>query len=167
MKLQQYIDNNKEFEEILILNHKEFHEHFASISEMFDKDVKLEKSIWDGKYFTVKFEINDDIYTFKAMENDKNEYSILFYSFGKNLFDVKGDKTYTGEVFSAIKKSLHLLINSRDVDMFWFNTNEPKLIKLYDKLLKKMEKEFKDFEYDRSLMKGKHKFWRFKRKRII
>jgi len=166
MRLQQYLDEgSEEFYDILASNHKKFHEHMTSMDEMFDKDVKLDKPIWDGKYFTVKFTVENTIYTFKAMENDENEYSILFYSFGKDSFDIKGDKRYVGDVFSGVVKSLQALIKTRNVEMFWFNTNESKLIKLYDKVLKKLERKFKGYEFNKSLMVNGYKFWRFERRK--
>ena len=149
-RLENYIENTKEF-----------HEHFTNINEIFDKDIKLEKPIWDGTYFTVNFNIDNELYTFKAKENDKGEFSILFWT--QNMFDVKGSERYSGDIFSAIRKSLHLLIKMKKVNIFYFNSSEPKLIKLYDTVIKRMMKEFKDFEFEQSMIQGKTKFWIYKR----
>jgi len=160
MKLRDYMTNW----DIIAQNSKQFHEHMANIYEVFDKNVELGKPEWDGKYFTVKFNIDDRIYEFKAMESEKGKFSILFYTFGPNMFDIKGSKKYVGDVFSGIRKALHVLINSRNVDMFWFNSSEQKLIRLYDVVIKRMKNEYKDFEYEGSKTESGVKFWIFKRR---
>jgi hypothetical protein len=162
MRPTQYINEESKSNDILVLNHRKFHEHLIDIHEVFDKDIKLEKPIWDGVYFSINFNIDGELYTFKAKENAKGEFSILFWASG--LLDVKGSDRYSGDIFSAVKKSLHLLMKKRNVNMFYFNSDEIKLIKLYDRILKRMMKEFKDFEFDGNLMKGKVKFWIYKRK---
>ena len=157
MRFQQYINESIE-------NCQEFHEHLYSIYEVFDKDIKLEEPKWDGTFFSISFNIDGEMYQFKAKEVNKTEYSILFFKSGAGLFDLKGTKRYSGDIFAAVKKSLHTLIEKRKVNMFWFNSTEPKLIRLYDIVSKKMQKEFNGFEFHSSIVKGDFKFWIFKRK---
>jgi hypothetical protein len=166
MRLQQYIKDYMTNWNIVAQNSKQFHEHTYNINEIFDKDVELEKPEWDGKYFTVRFKIDDRVYEFKAMESESGKFSILFYTFGPNIFDIKGSKEYIGDVFAAIKKALHMLLKHKKVDMFWFNSNETKLIRLYDNLLNRMCKEFKNYEFDSSYVYEGYKFWRFYKKRV-
>jgi len=144
-------------------NCKKFHEHLYSINEIFDKDVKLEVPKWDGTFYSISFNIDNEMYHFKAKMVNKGEYSILFYKSGAGLFDLKGSERYSGDIFAAIKKSLQSLIKDREVNMFWFNSDEPKLKRLYDVIYKRMENEFIGFEFYKSLIKGNFKFWIYKR----
>lgn len=168
MRLKQYLIGKDDNYEIKILeNTTKFHKHFLSINEFFDKDIDLEKPEWDGTYFTVKFKINDDIYFFKAMESEPNIFGIQFFTLGSKGFDLQKNKKYTGSVFAGVKKSLNLLIKQKKVKSFYFNTDETRLIKLYDRLVKWIEKEFKNYKLTKSKFHKKiknRKIWIFEKK---
>lgn len=164
MKLKEHLKNNDNDFGIKILeNSIKFHEHFLSINEFFDKNIKLEKSEWDGTYFTVRFKINEDLYIFKAMESEPNIFGIQFFSTGHKGMLLKKDKKYTGSVFAGIKKSLNLLIKQKNVKSFYFNTDESKLINLYDRLIKYIEKEFKEYKITKSELHKDKKWWIFEK----
>jgi len=164
MRLEQYlVDDNDEFKTELLKNSQRFHEHFISLDEIFDKDILLYSPTWDGIYFTVKFNVNGQIYTFKAKENSPGEFSVMFFVLGVDILKLQGNKKYVGDVFSGVLKSLQLLIDEKKVTSFYFNTNELKLISLYDKMSKYVERKFKDYKFIKSVKKKGMKFWIFKR----
>jgi len=161
MRLSEYLNSNGYNNSILIENCQRFHEH---LSEAFDKDdVEVFTPKWDGTYLTIQFKVYDNTYTFKAMENSGGEYSILFYSYGLNLFDLKHSMKYIGGVFSGVRKCIHILLKMRKVHMFWFSSNEPKLISLYDRLINNMENEFVGYKFDGSVVKNGFKFWIYRK----
>ncbi len=151
-------------ENVLAISHRKFHEHMVNINEVFDKDIELYKPEWKNNIYSIKFDVEDTTYTFSAMEHERSEFAILFYASGVDPFDLKGNTKYAGDVFAGIKKSLHALISDRDVNMFWFNTSEQKLKKLYDVIINRMRSEYKDFEFKGSEIKGNTKFWIFKKR---
>ena len=163
MKLKDYI-NGENFELNLLENDIEFHKHFLTIDEMFDKNIKLETPTWDGKYFTVNFKVNSDkIYIFKAKENEPGIFGIQFFTTGLDGTETQKNKNYTGSVFSGVIKSLELLIKRKEVSSFFFNTKELKLISLYDKLIRRIEKHLKNYKFTQSIRKEGRKLWMFER----
>lgn len=164
MRLKNYFKNKDNNFEIKILeNSIKFHEHFLTINEFFDKDVELEKPEWNGTYFTVKFKIDNDLYIFKAMESEPNIFGIQFFTTGIKGMELKKGKKYTGSVFAGVKKSLKLLIKQKNVKSFYFNTDNLKLINLYDKLINYIEKEFKEYKITKSKLHKNIKWWVFER----
>jgi len=161
-RLLKYIEEKDESFIINILeNSIEFHKHFL-LNEFFDKDIDLEKPEWDGKYFTTRFKIDDVLYTFKAMEDKPGLFGIQFFTLGSIGMQLKRDKKYAGSVFSGVRKGLELLIKHRNVNGFYFNTDEPKLIDMYDKLVKLIEKKSK-FKLIKTDYYENRKMWVFEK----
>ncbi len=164
MRLKQYLEGKDDaFEIELLENSIEFHKHFLNINELFDKNIELEKPKWDGKYFSVNFEIGDVIYFFKAKEDDLDVFGIQFFTAGSKGLELQKSKKYSGAVFSGVKKSLEMLMKQKDVKAFYFNTEETKLIKLYDKLIKWIENNFGEYKLTKSEFKKNRKIWIFEK----
>lgn len=130
---------------------------FDSLRKMFDRDVDFGNITSTKEMFTADFTTSNDKWEFKAKRLITNDiYGILFYRVGdtpENMFISKGGNSYMGEVFSGVFRCIDKMIKDRNVNGIAFKTMDSKLLLLYRRMVKWVEKRFPDFELNKELHK--------------
>jgi len=150
MRLEQYIDEEED-EQINMLTSWVYQDqfyNFPGLSELFDKDVYIDIKTNTTKKFVTSFFVGDDKWTFEAKKINDGLWSIGFYSkFGPDMFSSKGGKSYKGEVFAGVFRSIKRLLENQKIESIIFNTGDSKLKSLYNKMIPWVEKRFPEFEF--------------------
>lgn len=141
-------------------------QQFMRIEEIVDKHVSIKRDDSGGIY-TTHFVVRGIKYVFSANGVD-GDYGILFHDMsGRDVMDTfyprLNDRHFVGEVYSGVFISLKSLIRDRDVVSFHFNTDDAKLISLYDKMVRYIEDRF-DYKLQNRDTKGKYVQWVYSRK---
>jgi len=146
-KLQDYIEELFETEIITSWKHQNQMHNFKILQEIFDADVEL-KATYSNKEFRAYFSAANNDWIFHAIKlNNEDIYSIEFYSKGiMNIFDIKKEKWYTGEIFAGVFRCLEKMLDVKNVNGIIFKTEEDKLKSLYTKMIPWVEKRFPNFK---------------------
>jgi len=141
---------------------------YNTVLEVLDSDIKY-YPIKGGSDYTVGFMAYGDKFIFMANEDsgEKGLYSLLFFKANTpdgNMFKSVGDGLYKGKVFAGIISSLKGLMNKEDVKGFFFSSDDPKLIKFYDKSIKLTEKRFSEYKFDERIIKNNTIYWVYRKK---
>ena len=158
MRLQQYIEEMKYAEFITLWEvQQQFHGPLNSIlDEIFNKNIKL-KIEKDSESFTTYFHIDESDWIFMARDvKGDGTYSILFNRRDDSeMFKSKGNTKFPGDIFSGVFRSIKKLLNDRQVDGIYFNTDDNRLKSLYTKMKPFIEKRFPEFEFSKKNINGK------------
>lgn len=126
---------------------------FGRIDEIMNKHIGISKDS-SSNIYTLHFNVRGVRYIFRARREESNTYGIIFYDLsGRNPLDMfeprLNDRQFVGDVYSGVFLSLKRLVSDETVDFFHFHTNNKKLISLYDKMTKYIERRFDYTLHDR------------------
>ena len=158
MRFQRYMDEDEHIEILTSWEYQNQLHGFKSLEEMFDKDVEFGKVTSTKELLMVNFSTSNDKWTFKAsrLSGEDDIYGILFNKIGdkpENMFNPKGGNDYTGDVFSGVFRCIEKLIKDRNVNGIAFKTVDRKLLSLYKRMSKWVEKRFPNFIFQKELHK--------------
>lgn len=144
MKFGNYLEED---ERILYITEWPVQRQMCDIREIYDSNVII--NIVNGIFdFNTKFNVKNDEYIFSAREHEDGVYVIAFDrtdNKNTNIYKIKGDKKYVGDVIAGVFRSIDRLIKKKDVKGIQFNSSDKDLIQFYDNLSKYIPKRF-DFE---------------------
>jgi hypothetical protein len=156
MRLLSYRDEDKHINILTSWEYQHQLYNFDSLKEMFDKDVEFDKIVNTKELFSVDFTTSNDKWEFKARRLPNDIYGVLFYRIGDSpemMFKSKRGSEYIGEVFSGVFRCIEKMIEDRNVNGIAFKTTDSKLLPLYKRMSKWVEKRFPDFELCKELQK--------------
>lgn len=134
-----------------------------------DGDYKIETKNKNFEFQTY-FTVNDLIYLFGADVKNEKEFAIGFYPIkGRkesttDIFKLLKLKTPLGKVWGGVKKSMHDFIKIKHPKAFYFSSDIPEMIKFYNNMIKRIEKEFKSYKLIKNIPSKKVTVWYFEKK---
>lgn len=137
------------------------------IREVFDKNINIQ-SRKGGMDFGTKFVVSGDWYVFDAKEDPLKSgyFGVMFYKrgdVGDDMFSLKRDKKYIGDVVAGVFRSIRRLEQEKIVDGIMFQSDIPDLIKFYDKLTPHIEGKF-DYSLEHRRVYGDTVQWVYNKK---
>lgn len=115
------------------------------LNEIFDSKPTVTVTKSEDDEIMTSFVVDGEKYYFSGSEYEDGYYVVMFYR-AKGMFDMKGDSKYINKIIGGVFGSIHLMLHNRSVQYIGLSTDNPKLISVYDNIVKYFEKNVKGFK---------------------
>lgn len=132
------------------------------LNEIFRDGISIKVIRSDSDEFKTSFIVDNQKYYFDGMEYERGYWVVMFYHSETN-FDMKNNSKSTTKILSNVFESIRMMILKRDVEFIGLSTMEPKLISLYDNIVKYFEREIRGFRFYKREGMGDSVKWIYKR----